>query len=88
MTLTIHVEFLHGTYRADPEGLAHTGQLTSGEWPPSPMRVFAALIAADGTGERCRFTDGTELEFLEGSNRRRSTPTPRRSATPKRISNC
>ena len=65
MTLTIDVEFLHRTFRADPDGLAHTGRMTRGEWPPSPSRVFAALIAADGTGERCRVTDGSELEFLE-----------------------
>ena len=66
MTLAIDVEFLHGTFRADPDGLAHTGRMTRGEWPPSPSRVFAALIAADGTGARCRVTDGAELEFLEG----------------------
>lgn len=65
MTLVIDVEFLHGTFRADPDGLAHTGRMTRGEWPPSPCRVFAALIAADGTGERCRMTDGSELEYLE-----------------------
>lgn len=65
MTLVIDVEFLHGTFRADPEGLAHTGRMTRGEWPPSPARVFAALIAADGTGGRCRATDGSELEQLE-----------------------
>ncbi len=65
MTLTIDVEFLHGTFRADPDGLAHTGRMTRGEWPPSPSRVFAALIAADGTGMRCRVTDGSELEILE-----------------------
>jgi CRISPR-associated protein Csb2 len=64
MTLTIDVEFLHGTFRADPDGLAHTGRMTRGEWPPSPARLFAAMIAADGTGERCRITDGSELEFL------------------------
>ncbi|MXZ30482.1 MAG: type I-U CRISPR-associated protein Cas5/Cas6 [Acidimicrobiia bacterium] len=65
MTLVIDVEFLHGTFRADPDGLAHTGRMTRGEWPPSPARVFAALIAADGTGDRCRVTDGSELELLE-----------------------
>ena len=65
MTLTIDVEFLHRTFRADPDGLAHTGRMTRGEWPPSPSRVFAALIAADGTGGRCRVTDGSELVFLE-----------------------
>ena len=65
MTLIIDVELLHGTYRADPDGLAHTGRMSRGEWPPAPSRVFAALIAADGTGDRCRVTDGAELEFLE-----------------------
>ncbi len=65
MTLTIDVEFLHGTFRADPDGLAHTGRMTRGEWPPSPARMFAALISADGTGDQCRVTDGSELEFLE-----------------------
>ena len=65
MTLVIDVEFLHGTFRADPEGLAHTGRMMWGEWPPSPARVFASLIAADGTGERCRVSDGSELELLE-----------------------
>lgn len=63
--LRITVELLHGTYRADPSGLAPTGQLTEGEWPPSPLRLFAALVAADGTGDRCRITTGEELAFLE-----------------------
>lgn len=63
--LAITVELLHGTYRADPTGLAHTGQQSEGEWPPSPLRLFAALVAADGTGDRCRVTNGDELSFLE-----------------------
>lgn len=63
--LVITVEFLHGTYRADPDGTAHTGFLDRGEWPPAPSRLFAALVAADGTGGRCRVTDGSELSFLE-----------------------
>ena len=61
------VEFLLGTYRADPEGTAHTGRLERGEWPPAPSRLFDALVAADGTRDRCRHTDGTELELLEGA---------------------
>lgn len=64
--LSISVELLHGTFRGDPEGVAATGGATRGEWPPSPSRLFAALVAADGTGERCRFTDGAELAWLEG----------------------
>ena len=63
--LAVSVEFLHGTFRGDPDGSANTGRLARGEWPPSPSRLFAALVAADGTRTRCRFTDGTELEWLE-----------------------
>lgn len=63
--LAVSVELLHGTFRGDPDGTANTGRLSRGEWPPSPARLFAALVAADGTGERCRVTDGTELEWFE-----------------------
>ncbi|MDE0666797.1 MAG: type I-U CRISPR-associated protein Csb2 [Acidimicrobiaceae bacterium] len=63
--LTISVEFLHGTYRADPDGSAIGGRAERGEWPPSVARLLAAFVAADGTGEWCRLTDGSELEFLE-----------------------
>ena len=63
--LSISVEFLHGTFRADPDGTAGSGGLTLGEWPPSPSRLLAAMTAADGTGERCRMTDGSELEWFE-----------------------
>lgn len=72
------VEFLLGTYRADPDGTAHTGRLERGEWPPAPSRLFDALVAADGTRDRCRHTDGTELEFLEraGAPLIEATPIP------------
>lgn len=63
--LVATVEFLLGTYRADPDGTAHTGRLERGEWPPAPSRLFDALVAADGTRDRCRHTDGTELQVLE-----------------------
>ncbi len=63
--LAIEIEFLHGTFRGDPDGTANTGGLTRGEWPPAPARLFAALVAADGTGDRCRVTDGSELEWFE-----------------------
>ena len=63
--LAISVEFLHGTYRADPDGSAVTGRAELGEWPPSVARLLAAFVAADGMGDDCRVTDGTELEFLE-----------------------
>ncbi len=65
--LSATVEFLLGTYRADPDGTAHTGRLQDGEWPPAPSRLFDALVAADGTGQRCRHTDGTELQMLEAA---------------------
>ena len=63
--LAISVELLHGTFRGDPDGTANTGRLTKGEWPPAPSRLFAALVAADGTGPRCRVTDGSELKWFE-----------------------
>ncbi len=63
--LTVSAEFLHGTFRGDPDGAANTGRLTRGEWPPAPFRLFAALVAADGTRERCVVTDGAELEWFE-----------------------
>lgn len=64
--LAISVELLHGTYRADPDGGAVTGQAEFGEWPPSVARLLAAFVAADGMGDDCRVTTGDELEFLEG----------------------
>lgn len=76
--LVATVEFLLGTYRADPDGTAHTGRLEHGEWPPAPSRLFDALVAADGTRDRCRHTDGTELDFLEraGAPSIDATPIP------------
>ena len=62
---TISVEFLHGTFRGDPDGTAVTGGLTRGEWPPSPARLFSALVAADGTRQASRASDGHELVWLE-----------------------
>ena len=63
--LAISVELLHGTFRADADGTAGTGGLTRAEWPPAPYRLLAAMVAADGTGERCKVTDGSELEWFE-----------------------
>ena len=62
---TISVELLHGTFRGDPDGTAITGRLERGEWPPSPARLFATLVAADGTRQQTRVTDGSELLWLE-----------------------
>lgn len=63
--LAITVEFLHETFRGDPDGTANTGRLRRAEWPPSPARLFAALVAAAGTRENCRYTDGAELAWFE-----------------------
>lgn len=63
--LAISVELLHGTFRGDGDGTANTSRLSYGEWPPAPARLFAALVAADGTRARCRVTDGAELAWFE-----------------------
>ena len=63
--LAISVELLHGTFRGDPDGTANTGRLSRGEWPPSPARLFAALVAADGTRQARRVTNGAELAWFE-----------------------
>ncbi|MDA8312482.1 MAG: type I-U CRISPR-associated protein Csb2 [Actinomycetota bacterium] len=64
--LTVSVELLHGTIRAgSPDDTVLAGGEPSGEWPPSPARLFSALVAADGTGARCTVTTGEELAWLE-----------------------
>lgn len=66
--LVISVELLHGTIRAgSADDTVITGAEDPGEWPPSPARLFSALVAGDGTGDRCKVTDGTELALLEGA---------------------
>lgn len=67
MMLTITVTLLNGTFRADSDDVSLTGLEPRGEWPPSPARLFSALVAADGTGERCRVTDGSELRKIEAA---------------------
>lgn len=63
--LVIDVEWLHGTLRSGSASDATiTGEDDPGEWPPSPARMLAAFVAADGTGPRCRVTDGSELTVL------------------------
>jgi CRISPR-associated protein Csb2 len=66
--LVITVELLHGTIRAtSSDDLAVTGAEDHGDWPPSPARLFSALVAADGTRDRCRVTDGRELLLFEAA---------------------
>jgi CRISPR-associated protein Csb2 len=64
--LVITVELLHGTIRcASTEDATLTGH-PSAEWPPSPARLYQALVAADGTGSRSRVTGGpVGLDLLE-----------------------
>ena len=76
--LAVSVEFLHGTFRGDPDGTAHTAGLSRGEWPPTPFRLFAALVAADGTRDRCKVTNGDELAWFE----RLAPPTIRAAPEP------
>jgi len=69
--LTVRVLFLHGVLRAESaEDLAMTGQeqQARGEWPPSPARLFSALVAAAGTGARCAHGDCSELDLLEAAD--------------------
>jgi CRISPR-associated protein Csb2 len=68
--LDIEVEFLHGVFRATGgDDLALAGEATVGEWPPAPSRLFSALVAAGGSGERTRVGgDGSELLVLEQAN--------------------
>ena len=49
--LAVEIELLFGTYRADPSGDALTDRGT-GEWPPGPARLLAALIDAGGASGR------------------------------------
>ena len=65
--LVVTVEFLHGMVRAaSADDTPLTGQASTGEWPPSPARLFQAFVAADGTGERRRVTAGEQaLSLLE-----------------------
>ena len=60
--LTVTVRLLHGTIRAGtPDDTVLAGGDPVGEWPPSPARLYSALVAADRTGPRCTGTTGEEL---------------------------
>lgn len=64
--LTISVELLHGTLRAaSPDGIAWAQGEPRGEWPPSPARLFSALVAGAGTRDRCPWSSGDDLLWLE-----------------------
>ena len=62
----ISVRLLHETIRAGAsDDTVEAGGTPVAEWPPSPARLFSALVAGDGTGDRCTATTGEELEWLE-----------------------
>lgn len=66
--LAVSVELLFGTLRSgSADELPASGALDPGEWPPSPARLLSALVAADGTGPRCKVTTGEELFTLENA---------------------
>lgn len=69
--ITITAELLNGTIRANEGGsVAGANDRRLPEWPPSPARLFAALVSGGGTGEHNRIgTDDEELRKLE-----RATP--------------
>lgn len=76
--LTISVELLHSTIRATgSEDTSITGGTGRGEWPPSPARLFSALVAADSTGRRQHVTEGRELLLLERAAPPRILASPR-----------
>ncbi len=67
--LAVRVRLLHGTIRTGtPDDTVLAGGDPAGEWPPSPARLYSALVAADGTGPRCTRTAGEELVWLEQLN--------------------
>lgn len=61
--ITITAELLHGTIRANgADAVAGATDRAFTEWPPSPARLFAALVHGGGTGEHNRI--GTKDEAL------------------------
>lgn len=66
--LVITVTLLHRVIRAaSAADLALSGETDLGDWPPSPARLLAALVAADGTRSRCSVTNGSELTLVAGA---------------------
>lgn len=73
--ITVTVEYLHGVVRANTgEAIAGSSGDTVAEWPPSPARLFNALVAGGGTvnGRHESSTnhvsdDDSELHLLEGA---------------------
>ncbi len=61
--ISITAELLHGTLRANrSEPAAGSSSHSYAEWPPSPARLFAALVAGGGTGDE-NVVGGQEAEL-------------------------
>ena len=67
--ISITAELLTGTVRANADdAVAGTGDRNVAEWPPSPARLFQALVAGGGSDEYNRIsTDDGELRLLESA---------------------
>jgi CRISPR-associated protein Csb2 len=84
--LAVTVTLLHGSIRAaSPDDLALAGGDDPGDWPPSPARLVAAFVAADGTRERCRVTTGAELVLFERAAPPRILASPRSEVLATRV---
>ena len=59
--LLIEVRFHEGRYHGEDDGFS-----SAGGWPPSPARLFQALVAAAARGARLQPDDEQALKWLEG----------------------
>ena len=91
--LAISAELLHGTIRATSfEDTSITGEdadgdgaKATGEWPPSPARLFSALVAGGGTSVGQHLTDARELRLLERAAPPRILASPRNAVLHSRL---
>ncbi len=79
-SLLIAVRFHDGRYHGDGDGFGDDG------WPPSPGRVFQALVAGAARGATFLTADQRALEWLEGLDPPRvAAPATRRGRAVKRF---
>lgn len=64
--ICISAQLLHGAIRANTVDIAVSRGRSTAEWPPSPARLLAALVAGGGTGDHNTVgSDDSELLALE-----------------------